>query len=98
MLVSFLFGFVAGFVALVAAEGLAFLWLMGRLRRKRLAVGVASRSQLIARGLDAERSLTVPFEKKVGASNRFARWPFASFGIELGLVSVVFLVLWVRFW
>ncbi|XP_064960209.1 uncharacterized protein LOC135581327 isoform X4 [Musa acuminata AAA Group] len=64
MLVSFLFGFVAGFVALVAAEGLAFLWLMGRLRRKRLAVGVASRSQLIARGLDAERSLTVPFEKK----------------------------------
>ncbi|CAL9153154.1 unnamed protein product [Musa hybrid cultivar] len=64
MLVSFLFGFVAGFVALVAAEGLAFLWLLGRLRRKRLAVGVASRSQLIARGLDAERSLTVPFEKK----------------------------------
>ncbi|CAL9162579.1 unnamed protein product [Musa hybrid cultivar] len=64
MLVSFLFGFVAGFVALVAAEGLAFLWLMGRLRRKRLAVGVASRSQLIAHGLDAERSLTVPFEKK----------------------------------
>ncbi|CAL9074670.1 unnamed protein product [Musa acuminata var. zebrina] len=63
MLVSFLFGFVAGFVALVAAEGLAFLWLMGRLRRKRLAVGVASRSQLIAHGLDAERSLTVPFEK-----------------------------------
>ncbi|THU72786.1 hypothetical protein C4D60_Mb04t15850 [Musa balbisiana] len=97
MLVSFLFGFVAGFVALVAAEGLAFLWLMGRLCRKRLTVGVASRSQLIARGLDAERSLTVPFEKKVGASNRFARWPFASFGIELGLVLVVFLVLWVQF-
>ncbi|URE19257.1 Putative integral membrane protein conserved region (DUF2404) [Musa troglodytarum] len=64
MLVSFLFGFVAGFVALVAAESLALLWLIGRLRRKRLAVGVPSRSQLIARGLDAERSLTVPFEKK----------------------------------
>ncbi|RRT34638.1 hypothetical protein B296_00056982 [Ensete ventricosum] len=98
MLVSFLFGFVAGVVALVAAEGLALLWLIGRLRGKRLAVGVPSRSQLISRGLDAERSLTAPFEKMVGASNRFSRWPFASFGIELGLVMVVFLVLWLRFW
>ncbi|RWW34225.1 hypothetical protein BHE74_00052734 [Ensete ventricosum] len=65
MLLSFSLGFLVGFVVLVAVEGLALLWLIDRLRRKRPAVKGA-RPQLVGQDLGDERSLTVPFEKKVG--------------------------------
>ncbi|RRT76955.1 hypothetical protein B296_00007442 [Ensete ventricosum] len=65
MLLSFSLGFLVGFVVLVAVEGLALLWLIDRLRRKRPAVKGA-RPQLVGQDLGDERSLTVPLEKKVG--------------------------------
>ncbi|XP_009408154.2 uncharacterized protein LOC103990667 [Musa acuminata AAA Group] len=63
MLLSFLLGFLVGFAALVAVEGLALLWLIDRLRRKRPTVN-AARPQPVAQDLGDERSLTVPLEKK----------------------------------
>lgn len=71
MLLSFLLGFLVGFAALVAVEGLALLWLIDRLRRKRPTVN-AARPQPVAQDLGDERSLTVPLEKKVGAFDGFA--------------------------
>ncbi|XP_065046907.1 uncharacterized protein LOC135678252 [Musa acuminata AAA Group] len=63
MLLSFSLGFLVGFAALVAVEGLALLWLIDRLRRKRPTVN-AARPQPVAQDLGDERSLTVPLEKK----------------------------------
>ncbi|WOL18933.1 hypothetical protein Cni_G27730 [Canna indica] len=63
MLGSFLFGFLVGVVALVAAEAWAVLWLLARLGRKRPAPD-APPSQAIARDLSGDRSLAFPDEKK----------------------------------
>ncbi|XP_042432062.1 uncharacterized protein LOC122018731 [Zingiber officinale] len=63
MLIAILFGFFAGVVALVAAEGVAFLWLLRRLIRKRPAADV-SRTQAKVRDLGEDRPLTYPDEKK----------------------------------
>lgn len=75
MLIAILFGFFAGVAALVAAEGVALLWLLRRLSRKRPAADVPRR-QAKVRDLGEERPLTYPDEKKVSAFDGFD-WSFA---------------------